>query len=154
MFGLKYLSNEKKALLAKAQESLTRTKVYQERNNAELIIEEILSGAKPYSECDLIQADELRSQLYQQINILQGLGKQQATESFRMHLRDVEFHIQTLQMKERMQEEGRLRTDQPPCLEEDRMPSLSSKKRERSAEKRKQKAVGRTRWTIDMDETE
>lgn len=149
MFGLSYLSSDKKLLLAKLQDRLASAESPRVHNETELSIQQILSEAIPYTQCDLMQADELRSQLMRQITTLQGLGKIASVESFLMHLRDLEFYIQTKKMEETLAEQTRLKNDQPPNLRNDRTPSLNSHDREK---KKKKQTFGRTRWTVDMDE--
>lgn len=141
MFNLSYLSNENKRALERLQEKLTKLTHPQQRNEVELTIQEIMAKAKPYLDCDLAEADELRNQLLSKINVLAGLGK--STESFRMHLRDVEFHIQTLQMKEVAKEETKLHHDEPPNQRD----KMSQKK-----QKTKDEAFGSHRWQIGFDD--
>lgn len=147
MFELSYLSNENKRALEKLQDRLTKATTPQIRNETELAIQEILARAKPYTRCDLIEADELRSQLLNKINVLAGLGK--SAESFRMHLREVEFHMQTVQMQEVLKEKQKheMRPEEPPNLR-DRIPTLGSMKRD----KKKKEAFGSHRWQIGFDD--
>lgn len=146
MFGLTFLSNDKQKLLQKLEERLAGAKDRQTRNEAQLAIQELRVQAKPYTECDLLEAEELKSQLLQKLNILIGLGKQGSAEAFRLPLKDVDFHIQTLQMKETMQQKDKLSGDEPPNLV-DRSATLNSTEKE----KKKKKAF-QHRWVVGMDD--
>lgn len=148
MFGLVYLSNENQKLLQKLEERLAKTQNRQLRNETQLAIQEIRNKAIPYTECDLIQAEELKSQLLQKLNTVIGLGKRASAEAFRIPLKDVEFHIQTLQMKEIMLEKEKMgQPDEPPTLE-DKLITISEQKRE---QKRKKTFQGQ-RWLVGMED--
>lgn len=146
MFDLSFLSSENKRILEKLQERLTKTTTPQLRNETELLIQETLAKAKSYKECDLFESDELRSQLLNKINILARLGK--STEAFQVHLRDVEFHIQRLQMQETVREQQKLKPPEEPPNLRDKSTTLNKLERDR---KRKQ-AFGRQRWQIGFDD--
>lgn len=147
MFNLTYLSNDNKHALEKLNERLSKATIRHVRNETELTIQEIMAKAKPYQQCDLIEADELRSQILNKITILAKLGK--SSEAFQGHLRDVEYHIQTLQMAEVVKEQSRpVKPDQAPNLEEDRLPSLNQIAKER----RRKEAFGQHRWQIGFDD--
>ena len=149
MFGLTYLSNEKQRLLRQYEERLTTVQDRQLRNETQLAIQELRSQAKLLKDCDLIEADELKSQLLQKINTLSGLGKAGSVEAFRLHLKDVDFHIQTLQMKETMKEKEKDKLDpgEAPNLA-DRGPTITSQRKE----KKRKEAFNQHRWLIGMED--
>jgi hypothetical protein len=148
VFGLVYLANNKQRLLQKLEDDLTKAKDRQSRNEIQLAILELRNQAKLYQQCDLLEAEELKNQLLQKINVLSGLGKLGSVEAFRVHLRDVEFHIQTLQIKESMleKEKDKLDPGEPPNLA-DRGPSKSSIKKEKKREEAFQH-----RWMLGMED--
>ena|ERR1051326_6866371 len=147
MFGLSYLSSEYRRALEILQEKLARAPDHRRRREAELAIQDVLAREKPYTECDLVEADDLRGQLLNKINILSRIGK--PSEPFRMHLKDVDFHMQTLQMKESLKEEQRIRLDEPGvATSEKSIPSI-----QKLAEDRKRKeAFGQRRWQIGFED--
>lgn len=147
MFNLSYLSSDKKRLLERLHERLSKAQTAQTRREIALEIQELESQAKPYIECDLVEADELRSQLLNKINILSGLGKAGSVEAFRTHLRDVEFHIQTLQMAEALKEKDKLKPEEAPNLRE-KSETTSGMVRAR----KKKQAFGKERWLIGFDD--
>jgi hypothetical protein len=147
VFGLTYLSNDKQKLLQKLEDRLTTASTPQLRNETLLAIQEIRVQAKPYLMCDLLEADDLRTQLLQKVSILSGLGKVGAVDSLRMYVKEVEFHIQTLQMKEALQEKEKLQTGEGPNLR-DKSPSLNSVKKE----KRRKEAFAQHRWMIGFED--
>jgi hypothetical protein len=149
MFGLAFLSNEKKKILEKLQSRLSLASSPLLRNETQLAIQEIEAQAKPYQQCDLAEADELRTQLLTKMNILANIGKINSIEVFRMHLKDVEFHIATLQMAEKLQEEKRTLQPEEGPNAKDKAPTLNSMKKE----KKKKEAFGHQRWTIDFEDT-
>lgn len=125
-----------------------------QRNECNLIIQEILAEAMPYTSCDLEQAQELRDQLVSQMMILSGLGKAQSVEVFQHHIRDVEFHIETKKMetamKEKMLKDSKLSpsySDDAPYAK-DRPQSINQLQKEN----RKKRASGRSRWVIGMED--
>ncbi len=149
MFGLIFLAVEKKKALEKLQSHLTYCTTPLERNETQLMIQEILNQAKPYQQCDLAEAEELKLQLLSKINILTGLGKLGSVEPFRMHLADVEYHIATKQMEEKLTGQRKLKPDEPPRLrDEDKTPTINSMKRE----KKKKQAFGHQRFMIGFED--
>lgn len=148
MFGLKYLNNDKKKLLRRLEERLAKATSPQVRNESQLAIQEIMAQAKPYTECDLLEADELRSQIFNNINILAGLGKVGSAEVFRVHLKDVEFHMQTIQMAEMLKEQqDKFSPDEGPNLiERSSTPASVLKDRKRK------EAFAQHRWVIGFED--
>lgn len=142
MFNLSYMSNENKRALERLQDRLSKAETAPTRNEIELTIQEIMAKAKPYTQCDLVEADELRSQLLNKISILSNLGK--STESFRMHLREVEFHMQTVQMEEIIKEKQREFKPHEP-------PNQRGKLGREKAKKHKE-AFGSHRWQIGFED--
>ena len=148
MFGLTFLSNDKQKLLQKLEDRLTTASTSQQRNETLLAIQEIRVQAKPYLQCDLLEADDLKTQLLQKISILSGLGKAGAVDSLRFYLREIEFHIQTLQMKEALQEKDKMQPDEGPNLR-DKSVSLTSMKKEK---RRKEAFSVQNRWKIGFED--
>jgi hypothetical protein len=100
MFGLMYLSDERKRALRKLEERLANSSEPRGREEAKLLIQEIMNEAIPYQACDIYKATELKNQLMDQVSILTNLGKVQMAEAFQVHLRDIDFHIQTKQIRQ------------------------------------------------------
>jgi hypothetical protein len=146
LFGLVYLSNERKRQLSKLNERLAHVADPRTHRDTELMIQEIMAEAKPYTKCDIYEVNELRNQIMDQISVLRNLGKSQSVESFQMHLRDIEFHLQTLQMAEVVKEKAILKRDEGSNLV-DRTPTISPR-----VAATKRRAMGRTRWQIGMDD--
>jgi hypothetical protein len=145
MFNLSYISNDDKQLLAKLQDRLSHAKDAHLRNETEIDINNILNKAKPYTECTLEEAQELSNQLTDQKMRLFSLGKLAAAQAFDMHIKDVEFHIQTLRLKAAL-ETRRIAPDVPPNSR-NKPTSLND------LEKQKKKITwGRARYMVDMDE--
>jgi hypothetical protein len=149
MFNLSYLSTDRKRTLRRLQERAATTTNYESRNEANLLIQEIMAEAKPYTSCDLYEASELKNQLLDQVAILSNLGKTQQAEAFQIHLKDLDFYIQTKQMEAKMAEKSLPLNDEPATME-DRSMTINSL----VMAKRKQKAMGRTRWVIGMEDDE
>ena len=149
MFGLTYLSDDRNRQLRKLQERLSTATDNRVRNETDLLIQEILNEAIPYTRCDLYQANELRNQLLDKMSVLQGLGKAGSVEFMQGYLREVDYHIQTKQMEENLKEKNLLRPGEGGNLVE-RSSGVNTAIKE-SRERRKQ-AKGRTRWVIGMDE--
>jgi hypothetical protein len=147
MFNLSYLSSDKKRLLERLHDRLSKATTLRTRQEIALEIQELEAQAKPYIQCDLVEADELRSQLLNKINILAGLGKAGSVEAFRTHLRDVEFHIQTLQMAEALKEQDKLKPEEGPNLRE-RSESRATLEKAR----KKKQAFGKERWLIGFED--
>lgn len=147
MFGLTFLSNEKQKLLQKLEDRLSHAGTPQLRNETQLAIQEIKAQAKPYMECDLLEADELKSQLLQKINTLNGLGKLGSTEVFRMYLKEVDFHIQTMQMADALKEKDKISPDESPNLV-DRQQTLNSV----AKAKKKKEAFAQHRWLVGFED--
>ncbi len=145
MFNLVYLSTENRRALEILQERLTRSTDRRRRQDMELAIQDLLAREKPYTECDLFEADELRSQLLSKASILSRLGK--SAEPFLIHVKNLDLHIQTLQMKEALQEAERLKTEEPANLTE-KAPTVNNLKKERE----RKTAFGGTRWKIGFDD--
>lgn len=148
MFGLTYLSNDKQRLLRQYEERLTTVQDRQLRNETQLAIQELRSQAKPLKDCDLIEAEELKSQLLQKINTLSGLGKAGSVEAFKIHLKDVDFHIQTLQMKDTLSEQEKMKQPAEAPNLADRGPTITSQRKE----KKRQEAFNQHRWLIGMED--
>lgn len=148
MFGLTFLSNEKQKILQKLEDRLSKATTPQARNETLLAIQEIRAQAKPYMQCDLLEADELKSQLLQKINTLVGLGKSASAEVFQLHLKDVDFHMQTMQMSEIMREKDKTldAAGEGPNLA-DRAASLSSIERDK-----KRKEAFSHRWVVGFED--
>lgn len=147
MFNITYLSNDKNRVLRKLQDRLATATDPRVRNETDLLIQEVLAEAKPYQQTDMYEASELRNQLMEKIMTLQGLKK--PTETLQYYLREVDFHIQTLQMAEKLKESKKMDSEEGPTIH-DRATSINDLNRDR----RKKKAVGRTRWVIGMDDDE
>jgi hypothetical protein len=147
LFNITYLSNDRIRQLRKLNERLANTTDQRVRNETNLLIQEIQNEAIPYTSCDLFKAAELRNQILDKIVTLNSLGKAQSVEIFQMHLKEVDFHIETKRMEEALKEKNRVKPDEGPNLRE-HATSLNDLKKE----KRKQAVKGRTRWTVGMDE--
>lgn len=148
MFGLTFLSNDKQKLLLKLEERLASASTPQMRNETRLAIEEIRAQSKPYLQCDLLEAEELKTQLLQKITTLSGLGKAGSVESLRLYLKEVDFHIQTLNMRQVIQEKEKMaQPDEPPNMK-DRSETITSMRRE----KRKKEAFSQHRWVIGFED--
>lgn len=147
MFGLKFLSNEKKRLLQKLEDRLAKASTPQLRNETQLAIQEIMAQAKPYTECDLFEAEELKSQLLQRINTLSGLGKIASVQVFQMHLKDVDFHLQSLLMAESLKEQEKYKNEEPANLA-DKAPTLNAVKKQ----KQRKEAFAQHRWVIGFED--
>lgn len=148
MFGLSFLSTENRKLLEKLESRLATAKTPLIRNETQLAIQDVRNKERLLKECDLAEAEDLKTQLLSKINILTGLGKVGSVEVFQMHLKDVEFHIQTLQMKTVLEEKNKMsQPDEAPNLKE-KSATISSIRRE----KKKQQTFGDTRWTINFDD--
>lgn len=147
MFGLSYLSTDDKRLLEKLQDRLSRSTDPRIRNETEVDINTLMSKAKPYTECNLEEANELLRQLNEKMNTVSRLGKAGSVQAFALHIKDVNFYIQTLQMQAVLDSQARkVSPDHPPNLK-DKPKSLNDLKKDR------QRAIfGNTRWTIDMEE--
>ena len=148
MFGLTFLSTEKKKRLEKYQDRLSRALSPRERNETLLAIQEIEASAKPYQKCNIEEADELRRQLLDKIYMSQGVGKLQYVEVFRSHLREVEFHIATQQMAEKLQEEAKMKQPEEAGTLKDKLQTVTAVKRE----KKKKEAFGQPRWVIGFED--
>jgi hypothetical protein len=146
MFNLVYLPADKKRAIEKLQDRLSKTTSAQVRNETLLLIQELEAEAKPYQQCDLYEADELRSQLLNKINTLARLGK--SVEPFLLHLRDVDFHIQTLQMRESLREQEKFKAPEEPPNLRDKSVSLAKIARD----KKRKEAFGRHRWQIGFED--
>lgn len=146
MFGLVYLSTDRKRILRKLQEKLTECGDARERNEINLQIQEIYGEAEPYLNCDKFKLNELKNQILDQMRILNSLGK--TTEAFDVNLRDVEYRLQTVIMEEAAAEKGRVKNIDPPNMNGERSVSMTSLKQD----KKKKQAMGRTRWVIGMDD--
>jgi hypothetical protein len=149
MFNLSYLPTDRKRQLRKLQEKLATDIDHRARNETNLLIQEIMAEAKPYLSCDKYQLHELKNQLLDSISTLSQLGKRDSVESFQMHLKDVDFRLQTLMMEEALAEKDKLKSEEGPNLRE-RSTTLTELKREHK--KKKQEARGHTRWTIGMED--
>jgi hypothetical protein len=148
MFGLTFLSDENRKLLAKLESRLATATTPQLRNETQLAIQDLRNREVLLKECDLENAEALKSQLLNKINTLSGLGKAGSVEVFLMHLKDVEFHIQTLQMKIALDEKNKMaQPDQAPNLA-DKAPTVTSIEKE----KKKQQTFGDHRWTIGFED--
>ncbi len=148
MFGLTFLSSEKKKTLEKLQNRLSHALTPIDRSETQLMIQEIMNHAKLLKNCDIAEADELRIQLLSKINILAGLGKLDSIEVFRMHLTDVEFHIATKQMEEKLLEERKMKQPDEAPNQKDKSPTVNSLKRD----KKKKQAFGHPRWVIGFED--
>lgn len=146
MFGLKYLSTDRKRILRRLQEKLTECGDLRERNEINLQIQEIYNEAEPYLNCDKFKLNELKNQILDNMRMLAGIGK--TTEAFEVNLRDVEYRLQTVMMEEAAAEKGRLKGTEPPNMNGERATGVKSLERE----KKKKQAMGRTRWVIGMDD--
>jgi hypothetical protein len=146
MFGLTYLSNRDQIFLQQLEESLTKARTPKDRDTLLFEIEKVRSKAKNYKDCDLPEAEELKSQLLNKMNLLSNIGK--SVEPFKIYLRDLDFHIQTLQLKNRIEEENKMpRPSEAPNLK-DKSPTVTSVRKER---KRKE-IFGNSRWVINFED--
>jgi len=144
MFDLVFLSTENRRALEVMQERLKRTKE-RDRLDLELAIQDLLAKQKPFTECDLFEADELRGQLSIKASMLSRLGK--SAEPFLIHIKNLDLHIQTLQMKEALAEAAKFKNDEGTNIIE-RTPTVNSLKKERQ----KKTAFGGNRWKIGFDD--
>jgi len=149
LFGLSYIPTDRKRQLRKLQDRLANAGNPKTRNETNLLIQEIMSEAKPYLSCDKFELQELKNQLLENITALSTIGKAQSVESFQMYLKEVDFRLQTLLMEETLKEKDRLRPDEAPNLKER---SISQNQLEKQRIKKKQEARGHTRWVIGMDD--
>jgi hypothetical protein len=149
LFTPDYLSNENKRKLQKLQERLEKSTDFQTRNETELLIQEIKAEAIPYTSCDLEKLSELKNQILDQMYILQGLRKAQSVEVFQVHLKNIDFQIQTKLMEKTIEEKNRMRPGEGPNAK-DKLGGITQIVREG----KKKKVMGRRRWTIDMEELE
>jgi hypothetical protein len=149
VFGLSYLSTDRKRALRKLQDRVANTTDPQTRNEANLLIQEIMAEAKPYLNCDIYEASELKNQLLDQVATLVNLGKTQQAEAFQVHIKDLDFFIQTKQMEQKLAEKEKEipKQDESTALRERSVTIHSLKK-----DKRKKQAMGRTRWVIGMED--
>jgi hypothetical protein len=91
---------------------------------------------------------KLKTQLLQKITTLSGLGKAGSVESLRLYLKEVDFHIQTLNMRQVIQEKEKMaQPDEPPNMK-DRSETITSMRRE----KRKKEAFSQHRWVIGFED--